>query len=152
MEKNSGAIRQRSFNMMVFYCLILKLTTGCSTPGKTVGLSTGIGAGLGAAVGAIADPGADGEYRTRNVVIGTALGAVGGLITGSAISGAYKKDTSAQVSSSPLKDQAIPSKTPRLIPARYEAKWVDSQVIGTKFIQGHFEYQILEQAHWEDGQ
>ena len=47
---------------------------GCATQSKSIGLAGGIGAGGGAILGGIADPGKNGEYRTRNVVVGAALG------------------------------------------------------------------------------
>ncbi|MGE3611816.1 MAG: hypothetical protein AB7I27_19665, partial [Bacteriovoracaceae bacterium] len=48
----------------------LLLQTGCTTMGKSVGLGSAIGAGTGAALGGIVDPGKNGQYRTRNVIIG----------------------------------------------------------------------------------
>jgi len=58
---------------------------GCATQSKSIGLGGGIGAGAGAILGGIADPGKDGEFRTRNVVVGAALGGMAGMIAGSVI-------------------------------------------------------------------
>ena len=45
--------------------------SGCATQSKSLALGGVIGAGTGAVLGGIADPGKDGEYRTRNVIIKT---------------------------------------------------------------------------------
>ena len=60
--------------------------TGCATLGKSIGAGGAIGAGTGALVGAIADPGKNGQYRTRNVFIGAAVGGMAGMATGALIS------------------------------------------------------------------
>ncbi len=42
----------------------------------------GIGATSGAMIGGIADPGRNGEYRTRNIILGSAIGGMAGMIAG----------------------------------------------------------------------
>lgn len=140
---------------MVIHLLALSLMflNGCATAGKSAALGGGIGAGVGAIAGGLADPGRDGEYRTRNVVIGTALGGMAGLAAGSLIHNevedqkreAFQKGAA---SSPSPKNGTMPAlKTPRV-----ESKWIDAHVVGNKFIDGHFEYIITEPTRWDDGQ
>jgi hypothetical protein len=62
---------------------LLLLQTGCSSMGKSMGLGGTIGAGTGAALGGIVDPGKNGQYRTRNVIIGAGVGAIAGTLRSS---------------------------------------------------------------------
>ncbi len=127
----------------------LLLQTGCSSMGKSVGLGSAIGAGTGAALGGILSQ--DGKYRTRNVIIGAGVGAVAGGFAGSAVYGnnerdkelAFLKGKEAERKSS--KNQA----TPALQEPKVEAIWVESKVVGNRYIEGHFEYIITEPTRWE---
>jgi outer membrane lipoprotein SlyB len=127
----------------------LLLQTGCSTMGKSVGLGSAIGAGTGAALGGILSQ--DGKYRTRNVIIGAGVGAVAGGFAGSAVYGnnerdkelAFLKGKEAERKSS--KGQAPPV----LQEPKVEAIWVESKVVGNRYIEGHFEYIITEPTRWE---
>ena len=127
----------------------LLLQTGCSSMGKSVGLGSAIGAGTGAALGGILSQ--DGKYRTRNVIIGAGVGAVAGGFAGSAVYGnnerdkelAFLKGKEAERKSS--KSQA----TPALQEPKVEAIWVESKVVGNRYIEGHFEYIITEPTRWE---
>lgn len=127
----------------------LLLQTGCSSMGKSVGLGSAIGAGTGAALGGILSQ--DGKYRTRNVIIGAGVGAVAGGFAGSAVYGnnerdkelAFLKGKDAERKSS--KGQA----TPALQEPKVEAIWVESKVVGNRYIEGHFEYIITEPTRWE---
>ena len=73
------------FAIIQIITLSLILTTGCATANKSVGLGGAVGAGTGAVLGGIVDPGKNGEFRTRNIVIGAALGGMAGMITGAVI-------------------------------------------------------------------
>ena len=70
-----------------YYFALVQITalslamSGCATQSKSIGLGGAIGAGTGAVLGGIADPGKNGEYRTRNVVVGAALGGMAGMVT-----------------------------------------------------------------------
>ena len=116
-----------------------------------MGLGTAIGAGTGAALGGIVDPGKNGKYRTRNVIIGAGVGAIAGGLTGAAIHEnnerdkelAFLKGKEAQRKSS--KSQSAPS----LQQPKVEAVWVESKVMGNRYIEGHFEYIITEPTRWE---
>ena len=135
---------------LVVFSIFLK---GCATPGQSVGLGGVFGAGAGAIAGGIADPGKEGEYRTRNVIIGSALGGMVGMITGSVIHESTEKDKQEAFQ----KGQAAAPKSrsgnmPPLRDPRVEARWVESKIVGSRFVEGHFEYQIVEPAHWEEAQ
>jgi hypothetical protein len=125
---------------------------GCATQGKSVGLGGALGAGTGAVLGGIVDPGANGKYRTRNVVLGAALGGVTGIVAGSLISDSMenqKKEAYDQGKASSKASQVVP---PRLQNPTVETRWVDSRVVGNRYIEGHFEFLISEPARWEDAQ
>ena len=140
-------------NKFMFVLMIsgLIFQTGCSSLGKSLGLGTAIGAGTGAALGGIVDPGKNGKYRTRNVIIGAGVGAIAGGLTGAAIHEnnerdkelAFLKGKEAQRKSS--KSQSAPS----LQQPKVEAVWVESKVMGNRYIEGHFEYIITEPTRWE---
>lgn len=129
----------------------LLLQTGCSSMGKSMGLGGTIGAGTGAALGGIVDPGKNGQYRTRNVIIGAGIGAIAGTLAGASIHEsnerdkelAYLKGKEAQRKSS--KGQSAPA----LQQPKVEAIWVESKVAGNRYIEGHFEYVITEPTRWE---
>ena len=141
------------FKKMVSISLILILLTqtGCTSLGKSAGLGAAIGAGTGAALGGILDPGKNGQYRTRNVIIGSGLGAMAGGFTGAVIHEsterdkelAYLKGKEAERKSA--KGKAVPS----LQEPKVEAVWVESKITGNRYIEGHFEYVITEPTRWE---
>ncbi len=143
------------------YFLLIHLTAailvftmgGCATANKSVGLGGAVGAGAGAIAGGLADPGKDGEYRTRNVIVGTALGGMAGMITGSVIHNEVedqKKDAfqKGRASAPSPKGGAVPSlKSPKV-----ESRWIEAHSVGNKYIEGHFEYIITEPARWDESQ
>ena len=124
---------------------------GCATQNKSVGLGGAIGAGTGAMLGGIADPGKDGEYRTRNVIVGTALGGMAGMIAGSAI----HENTEKQKEESYKKGLAATPKTkpdsmPNLKNPKVDARWIEGRIIGNRYVEAHWEYIIVEPARWEE--
>ena len=122
--------------------------TACATQGKSVGLGAALGGGTGAFVGSIADPGKDGKYRTRNVILGTALGGMAGAVTGDLVHQAAEKKRKEAF----LKGQSQPQKEglpPSLTTPKVETKWIDGRVLGNRYVEGHFEYIIVEPARWE---
>jgi ABC-type uncharacterized transport system auxiliary subunit len=136
----------------VFVCALI--LGGCSTAGKSVGLGAGLGGGTGMAIGAIADPGQNGQYRTRNIIIGGALGAMTGMIAGSVIHSSTEKDKAeafkaGQAMAPPSID---PNEQPKLIQAQWRAEVVEAKRIGNRFVPKHVEYIITDQARWEDPQ
>ena len=140
------------------YACALNLLSGCATTGRSIAAGGGIGAGTGALVGAIADPGTDGQYRTRNIIIGSALGGVAGMAAGALIGDgiedkkreAYESGRdSAQKSSSPQRPAGSP---PGLKSAKVEARWVEGKVTGNRYVDGHWEYLITEPARWDESQ
>lgn len=135
----------------LIYLGALLLASGCATQGKSAGLGAAIGGGTGALIGHIADPGKNGEYRTRNVILGTAVGAMAGSIAGDL---SYKELESQKrdaflkgKASAPLaRDGAMPTlKNPKV-----ESRWVEGRISGNRYIEGHYEYIISEPARWEE--
>ena len=144
-----GKFKNKIIVMLSLATLLLQ--TGCSTMGKSMGLGGAIGAGTGAALGGIVDPGKNGQYRTRNVIIGAGVGAIAGTLAGASMHEnnerdkelAYMKGQEAQRKSS--KGQSVPA----LQQPKVEAIWVESKVVGNRYIEGHFEYIITEPTRWE---
>jgi hypothetical protein len=124
-------------------------STGCATQGKSIGLGGAIGAGTGAVLGGIATR--DGEYRTRNVIIGAAAGGLVGSIAGASI----HENTEREKEIAYLKGRESKQNTPKagampsLQNPRVEAQWVESKITGNRYIEGHFEYIIMEPTRWE---
>ena len=130
------------------------LATACATPNRSAGLGGAIGAGTGALLGGIADPGKDNEYRTRNVVVGAAVGGMAGLIAGSVL----HDETEKQKKDAFLKGRASAphgasqGAMPSLKSPKVESRWVEGRIQSNRYIEGHFEYIITEPARWEDSQ
>lgn len=134
-----------------FSCLIfLVLVTGCATQNKSAGLGGLIGATGGAALGGIVDPGKDGEYRTRNVIIGAGIGGMAGLIAGSAMHEEIKdRETAAYSKGRASAPQVATGAMPSLKSAKVESRWIEGRVVGNRYIEGHFEYIITEPTRWD---
>jgi hypothetical protein len=139
------------FGAVNIIALVLTLmSAGCATESRSVGLGAGAGAGVGAIAGGLADPGRDGQFRTRNVIIGTTLGGMVGAIAGSEI----HKNQEEQKKEAFLKGRAsAPSQSPGVMPTltqpRVRTEWVDSHTVGNRYIDGHFEYVIEEPSRWD---
>lgn len=143
--------RNRYLLIALIYLGALLLASGCATQGKSAGLGAAIGGGTGVLIGHIADPGKNGEYRTRNVILGTAVGAMVGSIAGDL---SYKELESqkrdaflkGKASAPQARDGAMPTlKNPKV-----ESRWVEGRISGNKYIEGHYEYIISEPARWEE--
>lgn len=140
------------FNMKTLNVLFLALlASGCSSFGKSVALGGAAGAGLGAAIGGITDGGPKGKYRTRNVVIGAAAGGLLGSITAAALHESSERDKElAYMKGQKSKENlARAAKAPSLQEPKIEAQWIESKVIGNRYIEGHYEYLITEPTRWE---
>ena len=149
---------KRRIHLIVFALLFSHalFLSGCSTTGKSVGTGAAAGGVLGAGVGALADPGEGGHNRFRNVVIGIAAGSIVGAGTGFILDRNGKDDRDDAYArgnkdgKKEIETQANMSgmSSPRLLPAKTEAKWVPDQVRGNVFVPAHFEYFISESARW----
>lgn len=136
--------------MRIIFLLSISLAiAGCATQNKSVGLGAALGGGTGAFVGSIADPGRKGENRTRNVILGSAVGAMAGAVAG----GILHDDSEKKKKEAFLKGQtsapAPDGSPPSLSAPRVETKWIEGRVQGNRFIEGHFEYIIIEPARWD---
>src|SRR5437764_110587 len=131
--------------------LVLPLyLSGCASSGK----ATLLGAGLGAAAGSGAGLMLGGKNRTRNVIVGGALGGVLGAGTGYIANDLVDKNEKEAYEKGKQDGQKragsyVPgSGKPVLIPPRVESRFVDDQVRGNVFVPAHVEYQIVEPARW----
>jgi len=133
----------------IFLVSVSLAIAGCATQNKSVGLGAALGGGTGALVGSIADPGRRGENRTRNVILGSAVGAMVGAVAG----GILHDDSEKKKKEAFLKGQAsapTPDGSPPSLSApRVETKWIEGRVQGNRYIEGHFEYIIIEPARWD---
>jgi len=123
--------------------------SGCATQGKSIALGSAIGAGTGAAIGGIADPGKDGEYRTRNVIIGAGVGAVVGGVGGGLIHSGQSSAREEGQKEGSKTTESYSGAMPNLKDPRVEVRWVEGRIIGNRYVDGHFEYLIAEPAKWE---
>lgn len=145
-------IKKKIYHTTVFLGLVLLIafTSGCATQGKSIGLGGAIGAGTGAILGGIVDPGKNGQYRTRNVIIGAGVGAIAGSIAGATLHENNERDKElAYLKGRESKNSSAAQATPSLQQPKVEAQWVESKVIGNRYIEGHFEYIITEPTRWE---
>lgn len=137
---------------MRFGVLMVSMATlvGCQTANKSVGLGGAVGAGTGAMIGGIADPGKNGELRTRNVLIGATLGGMTGMIAGSLIhKESEKSKKEAFLAGQKTAVPANPGAMPALSQPKVETHWVEGRVQGNRYIEGHFEYVIVEPVRWD---
>lgn len=147
-------LKQKTCQLALFTGLIIlqALSTGCASQSKSIGFGGLLGAGAGAALGGIVNPGKNGEYRTRNVIIGAAAGGLAGSLTAAAIHENTEKEKEIAYlkgRESKRSDGKAPS-IPTLEDPKVEAEWVESKVSGNKYIDGHFEYIIKEPIRWEN--
>lgn len=147
MDRN--LLINKCFMLLAFISLVA-FGSGCSTQGKSMGLGGSIGAGSGAILGGIAHPGKKGEFRTRNIVIGAALGGLAGTVTGAAIHNNTEREKELAYYKGRDSAKSKPGGSmPALQQPEVEAKWVDGRIVGNKFIDGHYEYVITQPARWE---
>ena len=136
---------------MTIGLICLLAGSGCATQSKSMALGGAIGMGSGAVLGGIVSPGRNGEFRTRNVLIGSAIGGVAGMITGSAIQGSIEdKEKSAFERGKSSSIPTPPGTVPNLSTAKYDAKWIEGKIMGNRFVESHWEWLITEPAHWEE--
>ena len=139
------------FALILFLCMSVFLS-GCATESKSIGLGGAIGAGSGAVLGGIVDPGKNGQYRTRNVIVGAALGSMAGMIGGAVIHERSEKEKreaflKGQASAPPSQAGAMPN----LKPAQVRTEWIEGHKVGAnRWIEGHFEYVIDQPAQWDN--
>ncbi len=125
------------------------LISGCTSLRNSMGLGGVIGAGTGAALGGIIAPGKNGQYRTRNVIIGAGVGAIAGSFAGAAIHENKERDKElAYLKGRESKSSSRSPSPPSLDKPKVEAQWVESKVTGNRWVEGHFEYVITEPTRW----
>lgn len=135
--------------MAAIYIAAFMLAVGCATQNKSAGLGGLIGATGGAALGGIVDPGKNGEYRTRNVIVGATIGGMAGLIAGSALHDEIKtRETEAYAKGRASAPRQAMGAMPSLREAKVESRWIEGRVVGNRYIEGHFEYLITEPTRW----
>ena len=150
-------LSRRRFMVLVsvFTFAVILLSQGCATEGKSLALGGGIGAGAGALLGGIADPGKNGEFRTRNVIVGATLGGMAGMVTGSLVhqnTEEKRKDAYLAGQQSIKSAPGRPAQEPKLDNAQVKTYWVEDRVVGNRFVDGHYEHVIEAPARWSESQ
>lgn len=128
------------------------LLSSCASKEKSIGLGAASGAAAGVSLGAIMDPGKNGEYRTRNMIVGGALGTMGGMLAGSLIHDGIdseKRKAFEKGKASGKTETINPGDAPELAQPKVERRWIDPKVLGNRYIDGHYEYVITDPAKWE---
>jgi hypothetical protein len=136
----------------ITFVSVIVSVSGCATQTKSTVLGGAIGAGAGATLGGIIDPGKNGEYRTRNVIIGSALGGIAGAFAGTKFFENNEKKKQEAYENGQKNARAELSKQghiPDLKNPKVETRWIEGKVVGNRYIDGHFEYIIIEPAHWD---
>lgn len=140
------------FKLLQLVIYVSIMVSGCATQTKSIALGGAIGAGTGAALGGIVDPGKHGEYRTRNIIIGSAVGGIAGAFAGSSLFENNEKKKQEAYDNGQKNAKAALNKQgnmPELKNPKVEARWIEGKVVGNRYIDGHFEYIIVEPAHWD---
>ncbi|MBS1963076.1 MAG: hypothetical protein JST04_12750 [Bdellovibrionales bacterium] len=139
------------FYYLTLVWVIALVLQGCATQGKSIALGGGIGASAGALIGGIADPGRNGEYRTRNVIIGSALGGVAGIATGALVhdSSEEKQKEAYLAGQKSVKNRPPLPDGPGLTTPAVKVDWVEGRAVGNKWVDGHYERTITEGIRWE---
>ena len=129
---------------------LLILTSGCSTLDKSVFLGGAIGAGAAGSFSSLATSGYDRNFQAKTVILSSALGGLVGMGIANII---HKQDketkekkkftTYEQIMANPMKKNKPDLKRPRI-----ETRWVEGRIVGDKYIEGHFEYIIVEPTRW----
>lgn len=140
--------KNRKWKQFVALVLVAALMSGCASRDKSIGLGGTLGAGMGAALGGIVDPGKNGQYRTRNVIVGATLGAIAGGFTGNALHDQKEQEKELALLKSRSKTDSRSPTPPELQEPKVEAHWVESKVVGNRWVEGHYEYVITEPTRW----
>lgn len=133
--------------LIIFFMTLIFIITGCATSKKSILLGTGIGTGVGAVIGGIATK--DGKYRTRNVIIGAGVGSIAGAVTGAAIGESVEREKELSYLKGKNSSSNKKGNPPSLQEAKVESRWVEGRIIGNRYVEGHYEYIILEPTRWE---
>lgn len=143
------AENKKTWSKLFGMIVIASLMTGCSSKGKSIGLGSTLGAGMGAAIGGIVGPGKNGKYRTRNVIVGATVGAIAGGFTGMSLHEQKEQEKELALLKTRNQESSRAPSPPSLQQPKVEARWVESKVVGNKWVEGHYEYIITEPTRWE---
>lgn len=139
---------KREWRQLTALVMITVLMSSCASRYKSIGLGSSLGAGMGAAIGGIMNPGKNGQFRTRNVIVGATVGAIAGGFAGSSLHDQKEQEKEIALLKSQNKSASRSPAVPELQQPKVETNWVESKAVGNKWIEGHYEYVISEPTRW----
>jgi hypothetical protein len=127
------------------WIFIGSLLTGCSTLSGSLATGAASGAALG---GLIGNQQGNGNQRDKQTIQGAAIGAGLGALIGYAAHAGNNKS----VKTPDMKVQALgeDTKGPALMAPKVRRVWVPPQILGEKYIDGHFMYVIEKTSAWSN--
>lgn len=108
----------------------------CSSMERSIGLGAGIGAAGGVAAGYAAN------LNMKGMALTTTTGALTGALTGYLIHKWSEKEPTAPP------PPGIPPQNPLLKDAQTESIWIPDRIEDSRFIQGHWIYEIRSPSTW----
>ena len=110
-----------------------------------------LGAGAVGSFGGLATSNYDRHFQAKTVILSSALGGLIGMGVASVIY-EQSKNNEAKRKTVPTYEKMMidpmMKNKPDLIKPRIETRWVEGRIVGDKYIEGHFEYIIVEPTHW----
>lgn len=129
---------------------LMILTTGCSTLDKSMFTGAVIGAGAAGSLGSLATSHRRSHDQAKTVILTSALGGLIGMGIASTIYKQNKEEREKRFSTyDKIMNDPMKKNMPDLTRPRIETRWVKGQIVDDKYIEGHFEYIIVEPTHWE---
>lgn len=131
--------------------VLMILTSGCSTLDKSMLLGGVVGAGAMGSLGNLATSHKDSHTQVKAVILSSALGGLVGMGIANVI---HKNEKSRGTSGKTftrhreIKSDSRTKNLPDLTKPRIETRWIPGRIVNDKYIEGHFEYIIVEPTHW----
>ncbi|MBF0363667.1 MAG: hypothetical protein HQK49_21795 [Oligoflexia bacterium] len=140
---------------IIFIIILVLLFSSCSTIPKSVSL----GMITGGVTGGLIAPGLVNKEKKNALVIGAligiALGGIGGYFTHKKLEERdeqVRKDMMFNLETNAINTQSTVGKDsiPDVLKPKVEKIWVEPKIEGGKYIQGHFIWQIIDEARWNE--
>lgn len=110
----------------------------CSTMERSVGLGAAVGLGTGVVAGKAV------HFNMKGVALSTTAGLLTGAVSGYLLHRLFSKDET-QSQPIPNRDAILPA----LRDPQTQSIWVPDQITGSRYIQGHWIYEIQSPSTWQ---